>query len=147
MPTLVLSSRYTSDSQVLRKAAQQLGWETLRLDGERIPDWFDPPDEQIALFYTAPHAFTVAAQLSRTLLGCNSDWTVRLPKKFLQRELRQTTLREALAIPGKAFVKAAVSKAFPAAVYDAVSLAAATEQFLPEALVHMGEPVQWSVEY
>lgn len=147
MPTLILSSRYTTDSQSLRKTAQQLGWETLRLDGDRIPDWFDPPDEHFALFYTAPHAFNIAAQLSRTLLGCNSDWTVRLPQEFLLRGLRQTTLREALTLPGQAFIKPAVSKAFPATVYDAASLAEATAKFLPDALVHVGEPVTWTVEY
>jgi len=48
------------------------------------------------LFYTAPHAFEIAAQLSRTLLGCNPDWAVQLPREFLLRKLRQTNLAEAL---------------------------------------------------
>src|SRR4051812_479081 len=96
MPSLIVSSRYTTDSQHLRQAAQELGWETLRLDGQQIPEWFEPPDDQIALFYTAPHAFDLAAQLSRRLLGCPSDWTVRLAPEFLQRELRQCSLAEAL---------------------------------------------------
>jgi len=56
MPSLILSSRYTTDSQLLRETARNFAWETLRLDDERIPDWFDPPDDQIVMFYTAPHA-------------------------------------------------------------------------------------------
>lgn len=147
MPSLIISSRYTTDSQLLRQAARELGWETLRLDGALIPDWFDPPDEQIALFYTAPHAFDIAAQLSRTLLGCNSDWTVKLPPEFLLRELRQTTLADALTLSGESFIKHSVSKAFPAAIYNSTTLASVTSRILPGACVHVGEPVEWSVEY
>lgn len=147
MPSLIVSSRYTTDSQLLRQAAQGLGWETLRLDGGRVPDWFDPPDDRIALFYTAPHAFEIAAQLSRTLLGCNPDWIIGLPAEFRQREIRQIRLSQALQLSGEAFVKHSISKAFPAAVYNSRTLADATAKLPPAALVHVCEPVEWSVEY
>jgi hypothetical protein len=147
MPSLIVSSRFTTDSQILRRTAQQLGWQTLRLDGDRIPDWFDPDDGQIALFYTAPHAFDIAEQLSRTLLGCNPEWIMGLPHEFVRREIRQMSLRAALELRGCSFVKHAISKAFPAAVYDSASLAEATSRVLPEALVHIAEPVAWVVEY
>ena len=147
MPSLIVSSRFTTDSQVLRQTAQQLGWETLRLDGTQVPEWSEPGDGQIAIFHTAPVAFEIAAQLSRTLVGCNPDWVVGLPREGVSREIRQITLRQALEMPGASFVKHAISKAFPAAVYDARSLAEATGSIPPEALVHVCEPVAWSVEY
>jgi len=147
MPSLICSSRYTVDSQILRKTAQSLGWETLRLDGDKIPDWFEPPDSQIAFFYTAPHAFDIARQLGRTLIGCNPNWTVDLPSELLQRELVQTTLRDALQINQARFVKHSVSKAFPAAVYDATRLADKTKSIHPASLVHVGEPVEWECEF
>lgn len=147
MPSLICSSRYTLDSQILRKTAQSLEWETLRLDGRQLPDWFEPPDDQIAIFYTAPHAFEIADQLGRRMLGCSPDWTVNLPAAFLNRELRQTTLADALQTADGMFVKHAVSKAFPAGVYATPALAAATESISPEALVHVGEPVRWTDEY
>ncbi len=147
MPSLIVSSRYTTDSQVLRQVAQDHGWETLRLDGRQVPDWFDPRDDQIALFYTAPHAFDIAAQLSRTLLGCSPDWTVQLPHEFLLRKLRQMTLIEALELKEDSFVKHSVSKAFPAGVYNPESLAVATAKLHSNTLVHVGEPVEWAVEY
>lgn len=147
MPSLILSSRYTTDSQILRETARRLGWETLRLDGQRLPDWFDPPDQQIAMFYTAPHAFEIAAQLKRSLTGCPPDWTMTLPSHFLSREIRQTTLSDALTITEPRFVKHSVSKAFPAAVYTSRSLAEATETIQLESLVHVGEPVSFDVEY
>ena len=147
MPSLICSSRYTIDSQILRRTAQQLGWETLRLDGREIPDWFDAPDDDFAFFYTAPHAFDIARQLDRKLLGCSPQWTVELPYGFLKRELHQTTLADALEITGLQFVKHSVSKAFPAAVYDAQTLADATSAIPAESLVHVGEPVEWTHEY
>lgn len=147
MPSLILSSRYSLDSQILRQTAQNLGWETLRLDGWRIPDWFDPNDEQIAFFHTAPHAFDLAEQLSRTLLGCHPNWTVQLPKKFLQRELRQISLAEASELSGESFIKHSVSKAFPAGIYTKKTLAEATAEIPRTALIHVGEPVKWLVEY
>ena len=147
MPSLILSSRYTTDSQILRETARNLGWETLRLDGQRLPDWFDPPDDQIAMFYTAPHAFDIASQLGRSLVGCPSDWTPTLPQDFLSREIRQTTLADALDITEPRFVKHSVSKAFPAAVYTSDSLAEATDKLQPTSLVHVGEPVTFDVEY
>lgn len=147
MPTLIVSSSYTTDSQRLRQTAREHGWETLRLDGLRLPDWFDPPDQQIALFFTAPHAFEVAAQLSRTLLGCNPDWTIQLPYEFLLREIRQTTLADAFTLPGDSFIKHSVNKSFPAAIYNSTSLAHATAGVPQTALVHVCEPVEWSIEY
>lgn len=147
MPSLILSSRYTTDSQLLRETARHLGWETLRLDSARIPDWFDPPDDQIAMFYTAPHAFDVASQLDRSLVGCPPDWTITLPRSCLLRDIRQTTLADALGLATSQFVKHSVSKAFPAAVYTAETLAGAAEKLLPNSLVHVGEPVEFDVEY
>lgn len=147
MPSLILSSRFTTDSQILRSAARNLGWETLRLDGTSLPDWFEPPDEQIALFYTAPEAFDVASQLNRRMVGCPPDWTVSLPHFLLSREIYQTTLQEALSISQPRFVKHAISKAFPAAVYCSKSLAKATEKIPRQSLVHVGEPVQFELEF
>ncbi len=147
MPALIVSNHFSTDSRILRRTARALGWETLRLDALQIPDWFDPPDADLALYCTAPLAFDFAAQRSRTLLGCNPDWTIRLPPGFLSREIRQTTLDEALRLSGESFVKHAVSKAFPAGVYDARSLAEATAKVSRQALVHVGEPVTWTVEY
>ncbi|WP_425396171.1 ATP-grasp domain-containing protein [Aeoliella sp.] len=147
MPSLICSSRYTIDSQILRRKAQELGWETLRLDGKEIPEWFEPPDEEIAIFYTAPHVFDIARQLGRTMLGCPADWTIRLPPELLRRELHQTSLHNALQIEGPRFVKHSVSKAFPAAVYDRQALATATESLPADSLVHVGEPVEWICEF
>jgi hypothetical protein len=147
MPALILSARYTTDSQLLRQAARDQGWETVRIEGTSVPDWFEQPDGNIALFYTAPHAFDIADQLSRVLLGCDAAWITRLPEELLLRRVRLMTLGEALKVGEPQFIKHSVSKAFPAMVYDSASLAEATAKLLPGALVHVIEPVDWEVEY
>ena len=147
MPSLIVTSRFTSDSQRLRTAAQSLGWETLRLDGWQLPEWFNPPDDQFAIFHTAPVAFEIADQLSRILVGCDSGWTPGLPKQLLQRELSVVSLSAARSRRGTYFAKHSISKAFPAGLYDAASLKAATENTPGSALLHIGEPVEWEVEY
>lgn len=147
MPSLIVSSRYTTDSQILRRTAQGLGWETLRLDGVQVPDWFDPKGDSLALFYTAPHAFEVARQLSRVLLGCHAEWMLRLPAPFVLRDVRQMSLDAAMRLSGRWFVKHAVTKAFPAGIYDSASLTEATARLLPGSLVHVAQPVQWDAEY
>ena len=75
------------------------------------------------------------------------DWTITLPRSFLLRDIRQTTLTDALSIAESQFVKHSVSKAFPAAVYTAETLAGATAKLLANSLVHVGEPVLFDVEY
>ena len=147
MPTLVLSSHFTTDSQILRETARNLGWDTLRLEGDRVPDWFEPPDEQIAIFATAPQAFDIASQFGRCLAGCPSDWTVSLPHRFLSRKIRQTNLADALSSKAPQFVKHGLRKAFPAAVYNPESLAETTKNMRASAVVHVSEPVEFEVEY
>jgi hypothetical protein len=147
MPALILSSRFTSDSQILRRVAQRLGWETVRLERSRLPDWFEAPDFEIGLFYTAPHAFAVAQELSRSLLACDPAWITRLPSEALHRRVRLMKLREAQDLPGRWFVKHSVAKRFPASIYETPSLRAATSTLSPDTLVHVAEPVEWTREY
>lgn len=147
MPYLILSSRFTTDSQLLRQTAQRLGWETLRHDGKRLPDWFEPADDKIALFYTAPHVFSVAAQLSRVLMGCDAEWLLRLPHEFLSRRVHLSTLEDARHLPGRFFAKHALCKSFPAAVYDAEGLAQAAAKCSPKSLLQIADRVTWEVEY
>ena len=147
MPSLLCSSNYSLDSKILRKAAQSIGWETLRLDGNTIPEWFSPPDSKVALFFTAPKAFSIAKQLGLSLAGCSPDWTVNLPPELLNRQMKQQRLKDAVAISDPQFVKHAVSKAFDADVYDQKTLADATKTIHPDSLVHIAEPVVWNCEF
>lgn len=146
MPTLVLYSRLSEDSRRLRKAAQALGWDTLRLEGTRLPEWFEPAAET-ALFMTAPSAFQVADQLGRVLLGCGALWLPGLSECWLRREVEAMPLEQALRLRTPRFIKHSVSKAFEARVFEPGDLVDATAALAPTAILHVAEPVVWEVEY
>jgi hypothetical protein len=123
MPTLILSSRYTTESKILRSAAQALGWETFRCEGDRIPNGYAHRTAQHAIYCTVPGAFTMARQLDAILLG------------------------KATGIDEPCFIKPALGKSFDAAVRTGQELGVAASHLPPELLVHASEVVEWEAEY
>ncbi len=147
MPTLILSPSYNTESRILRKAAQDLKWETFRFEGENIPTWYAHGDSQHAIYCTVPKAFNVAHQLNSILLGCNSHWLADLPEKFSKRRIDLLELRDAARIQGDRFIKPALGKSFDAAVRTSQQLMSQTTHLPRGLLVHASEVVQWETEY
>jgi hypothetical protein len=147
MPTLILSSSYSTDSMILRRAAEAVKWETFRFEGENIPSWYEHGNIQHAIYCTVPKAFHVARRLDAMLLGCSSNWLVNLPDLFSKRRLQLLSLREALGVQDRLFIKPALGKSFDAAVRTGPSLVSQTAHLPPGLLVHVSEPVEWETEY
>src|SRR6516164_5753396 len=100
MPTLVLSSSYNTESKILRKAAQDLHWETFRFEGDGMPKWYEHGDGRYAIYCTVPKAFNVARQLDSMLMGCSSNWLPELPETFSKRKIDLLELRNVAGIKG-----------------------------------------------
>ncbi len=147
MPSLLLAASYNTDSRVLRRAAYERGWATLRLSDDTVPEDFKSPDGRFALYFSTPVGFIIADQLNLMLLGCDAGWLPGLPQEFLKRRIRPMTLAEAGRQRGKAFVKLATGKGFPAAVYTRRALAERTGTTHPDTQVLVAEAVHWEVEY
>ena len=147
MPTLILSSSYNTESKILRRAAQDLKWETFRFEGEYVPAWYEHRDSQHAIYCTVPKAFNVARQLNSVLLGCSSNWLTHLPEEFSRRRIELLELRNVAGIKGDRFIKPALGKSFDAAVRTGPQLISQTSHLPPELLVHVSEVVEWEVEY
>jgi hypothetical protein len=147
VPLLVVHSRFSRDSRILRETAQQQGWETLRLDGWQLPDWLDTEIRDVAIFATMPDATDIAERFSRTLVGCGPDWLPSLPQRFLNRKIRLTTLGDALTLPQGSFIKSAISKHISGKLWSPADLQKATERLHPELLVLVAEPVQFLLEF
>ncbi len=147
MPTLFLSSRYTTESKILRSAAQALGWETFRCDGDRIPAGFAGQRARQAIYCTVPNAFNLARQLHSILLGCSSEWLPQLPEDCLKRKVELHELRNAMKLGGRRFMKPALGKSFDAAVRTGKELAMEATHLPPDFLVHASEVVAWEAEY
>lgn len=147
MPTLFLSSRYTTESKILRKAAQALGWETFRCDGDRIPTGYAGRSARHAIYCTVPNAFNIARQLNSILLGCSSEWLPQLPEACLKRKIELQALGNAIELGQRCFMKPALGKSFDAAVRTGDELATITAHLPPDLLVHVSEVVAWETEY
>jgi hypothetical protein len=141
-PTLVLSPRYTPDSQALWRAAIQRGWHVQRLAG-----WTQPPalpaGAPIVLYLEGLLAHATAESLGLNLPEPPDDWLPRLPAEYRRRHVRLTTFATArTALP--AFVKPPNDKSFAARVYLPGEL---NDQYPAEQPVLVAEPVVWEKEF
>jgi hypothetical protein len=143
MPTLILTPRYTEDSQALWKAAGNLGWQVERLTGWKVPDHVrsvaDPVFYGEALFGPM-----LAEQLGLDLVSPPEDWLTRLPHEYKLRAISLTTLGEARSNLTEAFVKPPNDKSFPASVYKGSEL---PEEYPDDMAVLVSDVVQWEKEF
>jgi hypothetical protein len=147
MPLLVVDSRFSRDSRILREAAHSLKWETLRLDGWHLPDWVDANEPDVAIFATMPEAVSIAESLSKTLLACGADWLPQLPIAFRRRNVELTTLLKAQTKPPGSFIKSAITKHLAGKHWTADELMREAQRLHPDLLVLVAEPVTFLVEY
>ncbi len=143
MPTLVLTPRFTEDSQALWRAAGLLGWSVERLKTWRVPaELADVPEP--VLYLEALFGPTLAEQFGLRLLEPPMDWLPRLPAEHRRRDIRLMTLAEAREIAEPVFVKPPNDKSFPAAVHTGATLPTEYPDDLP---VLVSEIVEWEKEF
>jgi hypothetical protein len=145
MPTLVLSPRYTPDSNVLWQAALRANWSVLRLQNHRAPDELKQQD--VVIYGEALFVAIIADQLDLALLETPLDWLPSLPFAYRQRDVYLTTLKEARSITHPAFIKPAADKTFDAKVYESGAALPSPDWFDDATRVLVSEPVQWEIEF
>jgi hypothetical protein len=147
MPTLILSPRYTPDSAALWKAALDLGWSVERLEAYRVPDHLY--GKECVIYGEGLFVSTVAESLGLPLIEPPVDWMIRLPSRYLQREVRYTTLGDVRKTLRQAtFVKPGDgAKGFDSKVYASVEELPSIEAWDDDTPVIMSEPVKWEAEY
>jgi hypothetical protein len=142
MPTLILTPRFTPDSQALWREAVDLGWDVERLASYRVPDHLRSVAEPV-LYIEALFGPALAADFGLQLLETPEDWLPRLPEEYRRRRVELTTLGRARAAPGLAFVKPPNDKSFPARVYRPEELPEGDD----DATVLVSEIVAWEREF
>jgi hypothetical protein len=145
MPTLVLPPRFTEDTNLVRKAAIEAGW-----DVERLSGWQPPPELRNAdpVLYGEPlFAAVVADTLGLSLIEPPFHWLTTLSDHWTCRQIRFTTLGDARNECHRMFIKPADDKCFPARVYESGSELPSTEILPDETPVLISEPVRWGVEF
>ena len=143
MPTLILTPRYTNDSQALWRAAIRLGWGVERLTSWRIPrELLSVPDP--VLYLEALFGPMLADQFGLRLLDPPDDWLPRLPEVYRKRQISLMSLQSARAISDPTFIKPPNDKSFPAKVYVGAEL---PEGYYEESPVLVAEVVKWEKEF
>jgi hypothetical protein len=145
MPTLVLSSRYTLDSNAMWKAAIDSGWSVERLHSHRAPEYLR--ERQPVFYGEGLFVRTIAGQLGIALLECPFDWLAHLPENYLKRKVRYATLCDARQETKPVFIKPAGDKSFDAKVYPSVADLPPSEVLPDTTPVLIAEPITWEIEF
>jgi hypothetical protein len=145
VPTLVLSPRYTPDSNALWKAAIEQGWAVERLHSHQPPDHLRY--QQIILYGEGLFVRLVASVLEIALFEPPFDWLPSLPTQYRHREIYSTTLSAARTRREPAFIKPAIDKSFDAKIYSSGQSLPEPDVYLETMLVLVSEPVEWEIEY
>jgi ATP-grasp domain, R2K clade family 2 len=143
MPTLILTSRYSEDSQALWREAIRLGWQVERLLNWRLPNELKLISEPV-LYVEALMADAIAEQLGVQLLSPSNDWLPNLPEAYRKRWVYLSTLQEARQSGKTAFIKPPNDKSFAADVYAVGGL---PTDYPDETPVLVAEIVSWSKEF
>jgi hypothetical protein len=143
VPTLILSNRFSEDSQLLWRTASQLGWNVERLVGWRVPDELRSVVEPV-IYVEALMAPVVAEAFGLTFLEPPDDWLPRLPAEFRRREISVSTLAAARNMTEPRFVKPPNDKSFAARVYRGEEL---PREFDDNMTVLVAEVVSWEKEF
>ncbi|MBD2182722.1 ATP-grasp domain-containing protein [Planktothrix sp. FACHB-1355] len=143
MPTLILTPRYTEDSQALWRAANRLGWRVQRLINWRLPDELKLVCEPV-LYVEALMTEMIAEQLGLRLIDPPNDWLPNLPEEYRKRWVYLSTLGEARCMEKAAFIKPPNDKSFPARVYQSEELPSDYPDEIP---VLIAEIVEWEKEF
>ena len=144
MPTLVLPPRYTDDTNIVRKAAIERGWDIERLSSWRAPDTLRDADP---VLYGEPlFAAVVADTLGLALIEAPFNWLTTLPQQLARRHVQFMNLAQARS-EGRAFIKPADDKCFAARVYDSGSELPDSNDLPDNTPVLVSDPVHWEIEF
>ena len=114
-PTLLLSSRYSADAQVLWRAAVERGWHAERPVRFTIQS---PPQGPVGVFGELTFCDIMAERLRLGLLEPPNAWLAGLAPKYLKRSVWAGTIIDLPKVTERSFVKPANDKLFPAGIYQ-----------------------------
>jgi hypothetical protein len=144
MPTLLLTSRQTDDTQKLWRACITEKWKVERVHNWRVPE-INPTE---AAVYGEPlFAHHVAQTLGLTLMEPPVDCLPRLAPEWRRREVRLMTLAEARQVRERAFIKPAEEKCFAPRVYSSGTELPVPGPLPEDLAVLVQEVVEWPLEF
>lgn len=113
-PTLVLSPRFSTDSENFWRAAVGAGWNIHRAIRYRVPEGVELP----CVFGEVAFCDIMAERLDLGLLEPPNTWLGTLPEEMVKRELWCGTVADLGRVTSRSFVKPANDKVFSFGVYE-----------------------------
>lgn len=113
-PTLVLSPRFSTDSDDFWRAAVKAGWDVHRAIRYRAPEGVELP----CVFGEIAFCDMMAERLDLGLLEPPEAWLGTLPEEMVKRELWCGTVADLGRVTSRSFVKPANDKVFSFGVYE-----------------------------
>ncbi len=114
IPTLVLSPRFSTDSDDFWRAAVKAGWSIHRAIRYQVPEWAELP----CVFGEMAFCDMMAERLDLGLLEPPVAWLGTLPEEMVKRELWCGTVADLGRVTSRSFVKPANDKVFSFGVYE-----------------------------
>jgi ATP-grasp domain, R2K clade family 2 len=113
--TLILSKRYSSDSQLLYDAALKKGWKVWRFVNSDIPA--SVRESKAVIYCETAFADYLAAELKVNLAIPSDTLLTKLPFNYVKRNIEFTTYKNFKYPYKMKFIKPADYKYFPAGIY------------------------------
>jgi hypothetical protein len=114
-PTILLSQRFSQDSQAIWQAALKAGWGVHRCLRFRLPD---PRPEVLCAFGEMTFCDIMAERAGLGLLEPPNDWLPYLPEHFLKREVVLTDKWRVHRFDRRLFFKPANDKVFEKGIFE-----------------------------
>lgn len=142
-PTVILSQRFSTDSQAVWSAASRAGWNVHRAIRYLPPD---PLPELVCAYGEVSFCDMMAERAGLGLLDPPDDWLSGLPESFLQRKVEFCRAKDLAKFGSRAFFKPSNDKVFSAGVYERGS-DVPTRHVDPGCPCLVSEVVSFDVEY
>lgn len=116
-PTILLSQRFSQDSQAVWQAAVRRGWPVHRAIRFSVPD---PLPELVCAYGEVTFCDIMADRARLALLDVPDSWLALLPREFVKRDVWQCTKLtvDAEKFNSRLFFKPANDKVFQCGVYE-----------------------------
>jgi hypothetical protein len=143
---LILSKRYSVDSQLLYNAAINRGLSVWRFNSQSMPHELTK-NQQVAVYAESSIAEYVAQELALSLLSPKESLLAELPYSYVKRQISYVPFKDFKRPKEKMFIKPADYKYFIAGVYEANDNIAGFNQCQPHDPILLSEVVEFVEEY
>jgi hypothetical protein len=145
LPTLILSHRYSSDSNALFSAVNSVGWDVERLHSFYCPDSLK--EKEIIFYGETILADAICNDLNLALFEPNYDWLPNLPYQYRLRTIELTSFQEVCNNLFPKFIKPVDEKWFPAKVYFSTKELKSDYSGSDDLQILISEPVIFETEF